>query len=85
MQKGAKFICVTTSFYAAAYPCCDNMQKGAKFICVTTVTISCAFHKFMRFCPVFLDKVRKSSYNITCEICPETTSPGGRTLSCGQF
>jgi len=26
----------------------------------------------------------KKSYNTPCEICPETTSPGGRIISCGS-
>ena len=26
----------------------------------------------------------KNTYNTPCEICPETTSPGGRMTSCGS-
>lgn len=35
--------------------------------------------------PFFLDRISLKRYNTPCEICPETTSPGGRTLSCGSF
>ena len=32
---------------------------------------------------IFDSAIRKG-YNTPCEICPETTSPGGRTMSCGS-
>lgn len=42
----------------------------------------CRYSVFFAF---FLDMSYLKRYNTPCEICPETTSPGGRTLSCGSF